>query len=144
MNLNFTEDAVLSLNHSAGLAAREGEPAVLPKHVFAGVLTQNHPTVAECCSRLRASLDALPEGLLGGEGTATFGDHLPNSSETNRAFDWAVQFAANHEHPAVTSLHLLVGTARIGDPAVSALLAAWSVDPKALEREAERILEPPA
>lgn len=137
MSINLSEDAVHALNRSAAAAARDGDEAVAPIHILAGVVSERDPALLAAVQGIGLSLEDLPPDLL--DAPATYGGHLPFTPESHQALAAAVEFAGDHGGSATTSAHLLLGVAQTRPPDCSEALDGWGLEADQL---AGRLAEP--
>lgn len=132
MSINLSEDAVHALNRSAAAAARDGEEAVAPIHVLAGVLSENDPALLAALEGIGLTADDLPPDLL--DLPRTYEGHLPFTPDSHEVLAAAVEFGESRGGPT-TSGHLLLGVARTRAPDCSETLDGWGLDPEALAKQ---------
>lgn len=132
MSINLSEDAVHALNRSAAAAARDGDEAVAPIHVLAGVLSEQDADLLAAVQGIGLSLEEAPQELV--DAPATYGGHLPFTPEAHEALATAVEFAGNHGEGATTSAHLLLGVAQRRPADCAEALDGWGLEAESLAR----------
>ncbi len=137
MSINLADDAIHALNRSAAAAARDGADAVEPPHILAGVLSQGDSALRDACRRLGLEVDDLPPPML--NLPVTYENHLPFTPSSHEVLAAAVAASSSCGHPTTTSVHLLLGVARNGDPETARVLSDWGLMAGDLERELQRM-----
>lgn len=132
MSINLSEDAVHALNRSAAAAARDGEEAVAPIHVLAGVLSEKDVALLAALEGIGLTTGDLPQDLL--DLPRTYEGHLPFTPDSHEVLAAAVEFGESQGGPT-TSAHLLLGVARTRAPDCSETLDGWGLDPEALAEQ---------
>ena len=132
MSINLSEDAVHALNRSAAAAARDGEEAVAPIHVLAGVLSEKDAVLLAALEGIGLTTGDLPPDLL--DLPRTYEGHLPFTPDSHEVLAAAVEFGESQGGPT-TSAHLLLGVARTRAPDCSETLDGWGLDPEALAKQ---------
>ena len=132
MSINLSEDAVHALNRSAAAAARDGEEAVAPIHVLAGVLSEKDVALLAALEGIGLTTGDLPQDLL--DLPRTYEGHLPFTPDSHEVLAAAVEFGESQGGPT-TSAHLLLGVARTRAPDCSETLNGWGLDPDALAEQ---------
>ena len=136
MNINLLDDAVHALNRSAAAAARDGLETVEPKHILAGVISENDLSFDEACGRLGVSASSLPTAYA--DVPSTYEGHLPFSPASQDVLTAAVEFASANGHEGVASLHLFLGLLQIADAEVEGVLETWDLDAERVAAEVNR------
>lgn len=139
MSIQLAEEAVHALNRAAAAAARDGAPAVEPRHILAGVVSHGEPALLHVVERLGLEMGDLPDSFA--DLPVTHENHIPFSSSSHAALAAAVEFSSSRGWPATAGVHLLLGVAGVGDPESDRVLAAWGLEATALSRE---LAQPPA
>jgi ATP-dependent Clp protease ATP-binding subunit ClpA len=136
MNINLLDDALHALNRAAAAAAREGKDAVAPKHILAGVVSENDTAFEDLCSRMELEVADLAEHLR--DVPTTYEGHLPFTDASHEVLTAAVDYSSERDHQGVSSLHLFMGLVRAPTPEVAEALDIWDMDEEILAREVER------
>lgn len=141
MNINLLDDALHALNRAAAAAAREGQEAVAPHHILAGVVSENDPAFEDLCTRMDLEVADLPEAFR--DAPATYEGHLPFTDASHAVLTAAVDYSSEREHQGVSSLHLFVGLVKTPTDDVTAALAVWDLDEDILVEEVEQAFAEP-
>ncbi len=136
MTINLADDATHALNRAAAAAARDGEDAIDPGHVLAGVISQRDPTVVRLLARLEIDVEALPERMR--TLPATYHGHLPFTSDSHDVLAVAVESATNSGQDT-RGVHLLLGLLAAAGADVRETLRSWGLSAEALEEAWSRL-----
>ncbi len=131
MTINLADDATHALNRAAAGAARDQSDAIEPRHIFAGVISQNDPALARLLERMELDAEALPESVR--TLPETYHGHLPFTADSHDVLAAAVD-AASRSGQATSGIHLLQGVLAAGPAELRERLHAWGMSDDALDR----------